>query len=133
MENKLKTIIASILLGAALVLTGWATTLLTPKQELLKGAVGTDAEYATSTLISVPATGTVVTLRATSTCVTRVITTKASPILLTFSDQSPTSVKATLQAASTTVAYTAEEYGCGAVKAITGDSAASVVTLVEFH
>ena len=111
----------------------FAKLLVGVPNEPLKGAVGFNAAYGTSTLTSVPADGTAATLRATSSCVHRVITTKTSPILLTFSDINPTPTKAILQSASTTVKYTSEEFGCGAIKAITGDSAASVVTLVEFQ
>lgn len=120
------------ILALAAYLIGLASSLTAPAiQKQLGGAVGFDVRYATSTLSSVPAAGTVATLRATSSCAMRIITTKASPILLTFSDESPVPTKATLQAASTTVEYSSEKYGCGAVKAITGDSAASLVTLVE--
>lgn len=56
---------------------------------------------------------------ATSTCAARTISTVASPIMITFTDAQgkvPTATFGVLQAASTTVAYDASQYGCGAVR-----------------
>lgn len=68
-----------------------------------------------------PAVGTTAAvLFATSTCSTRIITTYASPVMLTFSDrinQTPTGTFGHLQAASTTKEYDASLYGCGLFKA----------------
>lgn len=60
------------------------------------------------------------TIFATSTCATRVISTRESAITLTFSDNqgvTPTATYGHVQAASTTVAYDAAQYGCNAFKA----------------
>lgn len=63
---------------------------------------------------------TAATVFATSTgCASRVITTVASPVMITFSDyagQTPTALFGHLQAASTTVTYDAGLFGCGLVK-----------------
>lgn len=56
---------------------------------------------------------------ATSSCVARVISTTASPIMMTFTDAQgkvPTATFGVLQPASTTVSYDASQYGCGAVR-----------------
>ena len=133
-EKLTKEVIGLLLSGATalLLLANLLSGTLAPEVKL-KGTISFDAVYATSTQYSIVAAGTSEKLRATSSCAMRVITTKASPILLTFSDEEPTPTKGILQAASTTVNYTAEQYGCGAVKAITGNSAASTVTLTEFR
>ena len=58
-------------------------------------------------------------LFASSTCMARVITTYASPVMLTFSDyaaQTPTGTFGHLQTASTTVVYDSGQYGCGLFK-----------------
>lgn len=58
-------------------------------------------------------------LVATSTCDARVITSRAQPLMLTFSDYNgatPTATFGHLQSASTTVVYDSGQYGCGAVK-----------------
>lgn len=58
-------------------------------------------------------------LVATSTCDARIITSRAQPLMLTFSDYNgatPTAQFGHLQAASTTVTYDSGVYGCGAVK-----------------
>jgi len=133
MNNKLglKGKLASLLLGAALVLSGMAASLLANPSSKLGSAIGLDSVRASSSQMTVAA-GTVTTLRATSTCNARVITTKASPLLLTFFDRDiPTPLFGHLQAASTTVTYTAEEVGCGKVKALSANSAASLVTITE--
>ena len=79
---------------------------------------GLPATVATSTSQAVTA-ATVRVLFATSTCASRVITSRASPLMLTFSDYNNASPSATfghLQSASTTVTYDSGEYGCGLVK-----------------
>ena len=128
MKNKVLKWAAGVALAAAAYFLGNVTP-----EVNLSGAIGLDAVYATSTLAAVPAAGTVSTLMASSSCAMRVVSTKSSPIMLTFSDEAPTVLKSTLQPASTTTRYPSEEFGCGAMKAITGDSAASVVTVVEFR
>ena len=76
---------------------------------------GLPAKVATSTNPTVGTTA--LTVFATSSCAARIITTVASPIMVTFSDQfTPTATYGHLQAASTTVAYDSGQYGCGAVK-----------------
>lgn len=75
-----------------------------------------------------------VVLFATSTCIGRVVTTVASPIMLTFSDyagQTPTALFGHLQAASTTVYYDASQYGCGLFKAY--GFASSAITVTEYR
>ncbi len=72
------------------------------------------------------------TIFATSTCTARIISTQASPIMLTFGDNqgaTPTGGYGNWQAASTTVAYDSGLYGCGAVKAYS--YTASTLTLTE--
>lgn len=77
-----------------------------------------DTTSATSSAIAV--TNTASTVFATSSmCSARIITSYASPLMLTFSDnqgKTPTGVYGHLQPASTTVAYDSGLYGCGAVK-----------------
>lgn len=82
------------------------------------GAGDLPGTVATTSVATVTTTAS--TIFATSTCGARVITTTASPIMLTFSDNQgavPTGAFGTLQAASTTVAYSNSLYGCGAYKA----------------
>ncbi len=77
---------------------------------------GLQATVATS---SNPAVGTTARiLFASSTCSARIVTTYASPVMLTFADLgvAPTATYGHLQAASTTVAYDSGQYGCGQVK-----------------
>lgn len=72
------------------------------------------------------------TIFATSSCTGRVISTRESAIMLTFSDnqgQVPTGLYGHVQAASTTVAYDAGTYGCGAFKAFS--FTAQNLTLME--
>ena len=135
-QLNLKQLLVSLLLGAALVLTGWATTLLKPAEvpKSLGGTLGLEAETATTSQNSLIG-GSVSTLIATSSaCATRVITTKASPILLTFSEVQnslPSATTGHLQAASTTVVYSAQDFGCDNVKGLTADGTNSVITISE--
>lgn len=73
------------------------------------------------------------TLAASSTCAARIVTTAAKPIMITFSDiagQSPTATLGTLQGASTTVTYGAENFGCDLMKAY-GFDASTTISVVE--
>lgn len=77
-------------------------------------------------------TSTASTIIATSSCSSRIISTVASPIMLTFTDNQgaiPTGVFGHIQAASTTVVYDAGLYGCGAVKAYS--FTAATITVAE--
>jgi len=76
---------------------------------------GIAATIATS---SNPVVGTTaVVVFATSSCAARIVTTVASPVMITFSDdKTPTALFGHLQPASTTVAYDASQYGCGQTK-----------------
>ncbi len=79
---------------------------------------GLPATIATSSNPTVGTTALIII--ATSSCAARIITTSASPVMLTFSDyanQTPTGSFGHLQAASTTVVYDGGQYGCGLVKA----------------
>lgn len=70
---------------------------------------------ATSTNPTVDTTARVVF--ATSTCSARVVSTTASPVMMTFADgYTPTATYGHVQGASTTVAYDASLYGCGQVR-----------------
>lgn len=90
---------------------------------------GLPATVATS---SSPTVGTTASLIfATSTCAARTITTVASPVMLTFSDNQgrvPTAISGHLQAASTTVTYDSGQFGCDAVRAYGFVSSAITIT-----
>lgn len=68
---------------------------------------------------------------ATSSCAARIITTVASPIMITFSDNQgkvPSGIFGHLQPASTTVVYDSGQYGCGAVRIYSFVSSAITVS-----
>src|SRR3990167_7046135 len=93
---------------------------------------GVPGTVATSSNPTVSTSGIVII--ATSTCSARIITTVASPIMLTFSDfegDVPTALFGHLQGASTTVSYDSGVYGCGLVKAYGFVSSAITVTDVR--
>jgi len=89
------------------------------------------ATIATTTTDTVTSTATRIV--ATSTCSARIISTSGtSGIMLTFSDiegKVPSATAGHWQAASTTIAYDASQYGCGAVRAYAG--ASTLVTISE--
>lgn len=90
---------------------------------------GLPATVATSSNPTVTTTAALVF--ATSSCAARIITTVASPIMITFSDNQgkvPTALYGHLQPASTTVAYDSGIYGCGAVRVYSFASSAISVT-----
>lgn len=68
---------------------------------------------------------------AKNMCATRVISTVGSPIRLSFdSDLTPTINVGILQAASTTVNYQSDVYGCGIVRGFA--EASTTITKTEF-
>lgn len=119
------------LLTACILFTALAIYLLqSPSHVFGSAPSGLPATVATTSNPAVSNTG--ITLFATSSCSARVITTYASPVMLTFSDyagQTPTGTFGHLQAASTTVAYDSGQYGCGLVKVFS--FAAQSITVTE--
>ena len=91
---------------------------------------GLPATVATSSNPTVTTTASLVIATSTA-CSARIVTTVASPIMLTFSDNQgkvPTGTYGHLQPASTTVAYDSGQYGCGAVRIYSFVSSAITVT-----
>lgn len=91
---------------------------------------GLPATIATSSNPTVTTTASLV-VATTSACAARIITTVASPVMITFGDTSfggPTGTYGHLQPASTTVAYDSGLYGCGAVRIYSFVSSAITVS-----
>jgi hypothetical protein len=94
---------------------------------------GLPATFSTTTLGYVVGT-TQSLLVATSSCSARVITTRAAPVMLTFTDVAgkvPTAVLGHLQTASTTVVYDSGQYGCEAVRVVSATGVADTITVSE--
>lgn len=109
--------IAVIVLLLALIAL-YANSLQTP-QAKASANPGMRTLVATTSNPAVSATAALVF--ASSTCTARIITTYASPIMITFSDSAgvgggPTGTFGHLQAASTSILYDAGQYGCDAVR-----------------
>ncbi len=125
----LSLIAAAVLLAFALLFSVLPITI--SKKTAFGSLTNSPATVATTTQISLTAV-TAAPLEATSSCTARIITTQGSAMLLTFSDvagQSPASGFGFIQAASTTVAYDAGQYGCGLVKAYS--FGAQVITISD--
>ena len=121
-----KEALGILVIAAVLSLTYFA--LSSPKASA-SGQPGLIVGVATSSNPTLTTTAGI--LFATSTCSARIVTTVASPIMLTFSDfigQTPTALFGHLQAASTTIVYDAEKYGCGSFKAYSFTTATVTVT-----
>ena len=90
---------------------------------------GLHATVATSSSPTLGATSATVIV-STSTCMARIVSTGGSIVMLSFNDaQTPTGSFGVQQAASTTVAYDAAQYGCGQMKAFS--FAASIITVID--
>ncbi len=108
--NRIVTL--SIILGMIVL-----TSLLLTEKTFGSAPVGLATSVASTTSQVVSTTARL--LVATSTCDARIITSRAQPLMLTFSDYNgatPTAQFGHLQSASTTVVYDSGQYGCGAVK-----------------
>ena len=100
-----------ILLAGLLVLFG--AFLYSETIKAHASALDTPATVATTSVIAV--SNTQIPVFATSTCASRIISTQASPIMIGFTDAQgflPSGLQGFLQAASTTVSYPADQYGC---------------------
>lgn len=117
----------------ALLALVFSVGLLQTQQADASSPAGLPASVASSTALTMAAT-TASMVVATSSCNARIISTQASPIMLTFSDyanQTPTAGFGHLQAASTTVVYDSGQYGCGLVKAYSFTAQTITVTDVR--
>jgi len=132
MENILQKHIGKLItLGAALVVLFTVLVMNRPVDASAPSGLG--ATVATTTLgYTVQVSQTV--LFATSTCAARVVTTRAQPIMLTFSDvqgKVPTAVSGHLQLASTTVTYDSGQYGCGTFRVISATPSTDTISVSE--
>ncbi len=115
-----KFTLTSSLLVLATAIIMLAFVLTAPRFAGASAPPGLQADVLNATSSNPAVTTTGALIIATSSCSARIITTTASPIMLTFSDNQgkiPTAFYGHLQPASTTVAYDSGIYGCGAVKA----------------
>jgi len=130
----------SFLIGSvvvAIVFTGAFYLGFASNPTTFKGASGLAAFQQTATSTDIGPVITQVFAKLPS-CATRVISTKATAIMLTFDDRNPTNISSSTltnmvgfwQAASTTIAYDAELYGCG--RWFGWSSASTTITTAEF-
>lgn len=90
------------------------------------------SQMATSSTIAVGPQENKTLFTARQTCSSRVITTVAQPIMLSFNTNiTATALAGHLQAASTTIVYKSDDFGCGAVSAY-GHNASTTITTSEF-
>lgn len=119
-------LVALVVIGAYILGTGVQRTFAAAPSGLI-------ATIASSSIAIVTA-GSTNTLIGTTTCTSRIITTGGSPVKLTFSDyagQVPTVTFGDFQNSSTTVAYDAEIYGCGRIRAYSFQAQNLTVTSVR--
>lgn len=92
-----------------------------------KGVVATSTDFLTK--------GTVLDLIGTTTCTARVITTGAEGLGLTFGDEQGDRLTGFLghyQAASTTVVYGSENYGCGKIR-VRSEGAGVTIRITDYR
>lgn len=121
---------ALYVLVVATIIATVLVVLSQPSKSFANNQPGLPATVASS---SVETVGTAsLTLIATSSCSARIITTYAQPIMLTFRDtDTPTGLFGHLQAASTTIAYSSSQFGCGKIKGIVAGTSAGTVTATD--
>lgn len=121
-----RIILLSIILGMICL-----TALLVTQKAIGSAPPGLPTSVATTSQSGVSTTATMI-FSTSTTCASRIITTRAQPIMLTFSDyagQTPTGSFGHLQPASTTSVYDSGQYGCGLTKAF--GFAADTITVTE--
>lgn len=134
MQDNTKFFIGGIVI--AIIIAG---VFLSAKDDSFSGASGLSAKQVIATSTSVgPQENIQIFANKNTSCSSRVISTKASPISITFDDPSNGDIASTTltsmvgfyQSASTTVAYDAELYGCG--RWFAHSTASSSITVAEF-
>lgn len=128
MKNKIFISIA----GFLIVIASWFVS--HSKDISLRGTQPNQQSLiATSSTVSVGIQENKTIFTSKTRCASRTISTVAQPIMISFSsDITPTGTVGHLQLASTTVAYEAGLYGCGAVTAY-GQTASTTITVSEFR
>lgn len=135
-KSKPYLLLAAVVLIAGLIVTVY--NYQSAKADAFPGLVaqiGVNNTSGTTTSIAlIPNVST--SIFATSTCSARIVTTKSADILLSFYDGAPTlnSFNGHLQTASTTVAYSSGQYGCGLVRAyalVGGGVASTTINITE--
>lgn len=112
-----------------IIIAGVAGYFAFKKEPQLKGY--SYSGVATSSTISVGVQEVKTLFSNRNTCSSRIISTVVQPIMLSFhTDITPTALIGHLQAASTTVAYPSDNFGCGVVKAY-GFNASTTITITE--
>ena len=127
MKNKIFISIA----GFLIVIASWFVS--HSKNNLGATQPNQQSLIATSSTVSVGIQENKTIFTSKTRCASRTISTVAQPIMISFSsDITPTGTVGHLQPASTTVAYEAGLYGCGAVTAY-GQTASTTITVSEFR
>ena|SRR3990167_4785155 len=127
-ETILVTVIGT--LSVLVILFGLKTLGLNPP---LGQAAEDSAAFPLTSTNSSLAVNTVSTLTATTSCVARIISTGVVGVHLTFSDTAGDTLTGRMghiQAASTTVNYNSNVYGCGLVR-VRSDGAATQIRITE--
>lgn len=117
MTNSLKISLVAFISGVVFLLL--LLSLLSTRVLYAAAPPGLQATLATTSNPTVTSTANLII--ASSTCNARIITTYGSAVMITFADNfgtigGPTATFGHLQAASTTISYNADMYGCGAVR-----------------
>ena len=113
-----KTLSIPLLLLAFLALGVFAYLTVLPKFASASAPSGSPTNNATTTPLLATAVTPLLAIATSTSCNSRIISTTASPIMLTMGDQAglrPNGSTGYIQAASTTVAYDGGLFGCGAV------------------
>lgn len=122
-----------LLFAAAIMFAvGVIGLLLASTQSASAQSAGLHSRIASSSTIVVGIQQNQTLFTANDICAARVISTAAEAIMLSFSSAiTPSGTEGHVQAASTTVVYPAEQYGCGAVTAY-GHTGSTTITKSEF-
>ena len=135
MEKK-NLLIALLSLGIIVIAGALILNLNLERAQNVGGApAGLYSTLATTSTIAVGIANNQTLFTANKQCTSRIISTVAKAIMLNFGlvgNATSTGVVGHLQAASTTIAYDAEIYGCGAVTAY-GFDATTTITTSEFR
>ena len=139
--NQLKIKLSSVLLGAALVLTGWAMNLMQSSQPLpinvqvpnveLGGAGAEFYEVASSSAITADTSSTFLTATNTARSYLAIVNDGANPVYLNFGDEPAVANSGVrLNASGGSIEFTTENLYKGAIRVI-ADGGTSVLTFLE--
>lgn len=131
MKNKINFIFLLEIIGVIALLVVAGTFLMTASKSDFGSQSQSQSRILDTATTSVGPTGVVTIASDRTNCAGILVSTVDKPVTLSFDETNPTATVGHLLASSTNNYFSAENYGCGDIKAF-GLTASSTITISEF-